>query len=95
MPKRIQSEPMRLRKSAGLSQQDLADALSVDRTMISYWENGHREPHLTPGQWKTYANLLGVTIQQIVEEYLKLASHTCHDDIATSSRAAEKGGSYS
>jgi len=30
------------REQAGLSQQECADALGIQRTMISYWEGGHR-----------------------------------------------------
>jgi len=33
-----------LRKRAGLSQQDLADVLGVDRATVSRWESGERDP---------------------------------------------------
>jgi HTH-type transcriptional regulator/antitoxin MqsA len=33
-----------LRKGAGLTQKELADAVGVDRTAIAHWEAGRRNP---------------------------------------------------
>lgn len=42
--KRIQAA----RKSLGLTQQELAEKLSFDKTTIASWETGRREPELKP-----------------------------------------------
>jgi len=53
----------RLRQLAGLSQQRVADALSVDRSLISLWESGKREP----GLWEAVrvARVLGVPVSEL------------------------------
>lgn len=41
-------EPSRrraLRRISGLTQQELADAIGVDRTAVAHWENGRRSPN--------------------------------------------------
>ena len=38
-------EILEMRKRLGLSQQELADKLSVSQQLVSYWETGQREPN--------------------------------------------------
>lgn len=47
-----------LRESKGFSQTELAEALGVDQTTISAWENGKAEPTLF--NLRRLADLLGV-----------------------------------
>ena len=47
-----------LREAKGLSQTELAEALGVDQTTISAWENGKAEPTLF--NLRRLADLLGV-----------------------------------
>lgn len=50
------AERERLRKAAGMSQQQVADALEVRRATVVSWENGRTEPR--PPQREAYARLL-------------------------------------
>ena len=54
----------RLRTIAGWSQQGLAKVLSVDRSLVSRWESGEREP----GLWEVVraAQALGVPVSELV-----------------------------
>jgi len=54
----------RHRKLAGWNQQQLAEALSVDRSLVSRWESGDREP----GLWDAVgvASALGVPLSTLV-----------------------------
>lgn len=36
-----------LRQSAGISQQELAEAIQVNRSAVSFWESGINEPKAT------------------------------------------------
>lgn len=36
-----------LRQSAGISQQELAEAIQVNRSAVSFWESGVNEPKAT------------------------------------------------
>lgn len=38
------AERRALREAAGLTQQELATAIGVDRTAIAHWESGRRNP---------------------------------------------------
>ena len=54
----------RLRTDRGLSQQQLADCLFVDRSSIARWENGKRVPDLTV--LARLAEALGVELEQLL-----------------------------
>ena len=58
-----------LRKSKGLSQQDVADRFGVSRTTISNYEIGRRKP--TIGELQNYAAFYGVGL-----EYFGVANTT-------------------
>lgn len=53
----------RLRKSAGLSQEEVAGRLFVSRQSVSKWENGQAEPGVE--NLKALAALYGVTMDQL------------------------------
>lgn len=50
-----------IRKTRGLSQQQLADIMNVTRSTISNWECGRRSPHLM--ELEILANKLGVSLE--------------------------------
>ena len=54
----------RLRKAAGLSQEDVAKKLFVSRQSVSKWENGGAEPGID--NLKALANLYEVTVDELV-----------------------------
>lgn len=51
------------RKAAGTTQEDIAEAVGVDRTTVGTWERGERTPH--PHQRSPYAEALGITLQEL------------------------------
>lgn len=55
-----------LRKSIGLSQQDLAEAIDVSIDSIRRWESGKQEPRLS--DLKQLAKVLGVTINELTDD---------------------------
>lgn len=52
-----------IRKSAGLTQEELARAVGVDRVTVANWESGKTEPRLS--QARKIAELCGVKIENI------------------------------
>lgn len=57
---------MKLRRKAGLSQEQLADRLGVTRQSVSKWESGTAMPEL--GKLIALADLFGVTLDELVRE---------------------------
>lgn len=53
----------RLRRAAGLSQEELAERLSVSRQAVSKWESGQAQPELT--RLTAMARLFGVTLDAL------------------------------
>lgn len=64
-----------LRKTRGLTQQQLADKLQVQRSTISNYEIGRRSPHLN--ELETIAKILGVNL-----EYFGVKENVLHDLVA-------------
>ena len=64
-----------LRKTKGLTQQDLANLLGVQRATVSNYEIGRRSPHLK--ELQRIAQLLGVSL-----EYFGVSSNEARDLIA-------------
>lgn len=54
------------RKKAGMSQEDLADALGVSRQSVSKWETGEANPDVT--KIPQIANLFGVTADWLLSD---------------------------
>jgi DNA-binding transcriptional regulator YiaG len=56
--RRLPDPPMRrlVRERAGITQEDLAQVLGVDRATVSRWETGEREPR--PSQLEGYLRAL-------------------------------------
>ncbi|WP_253889665.1 helix-turn-helix transcriptional regulator [Actinokineospora diospyrosa] len=59
------SELARRRKAQGLSQEQLAEALHVDRITVYRWEAGRNEPQ--PYLWPKLAALLGISRSELVQ----------------------------
>lgn len=57
----------RAREKARYSQDDVAAALGVSRTMVSYWETGSRTPN--DRQLGALARLYGVTLIDLIEDH--------------------------
>lgn len=53
-----------IRASAGLTQEELARAIGVDRVTVANWESGKTEPKLS--QACKIANLCGVKIENMI-----------------------------
>jgi len=72
-----------IRKTRGLSQQQLADLMDVTRSTISNWECGRRSPHLN--ELEELAKKLNVTLQYFkesgddVKEMIAKASQVFND----------------
>jgi len=55
-----------LRKSRGLTQEELAEALFVSRTAISKWESGASDP--STSNLLTLAKLFNTTAEELLRE---------------------------
>ena len=56
----------KIRLEKQLSQTELAELLSIDRSVISKWENGTRSP--TIDQAKQIADALGIRVSELIGE---------------------------
>ncbi len=54
------------RKERGLTQQNLADLLSVRQNTVCLWEQGKRNPSISV--CKKLADVFGVTVDEIIGE---------------------------
>lgn len=60
----------RIRDYLGLTQQDFADRIGVNRVSVARWETGARAISLAPWQWVNLQNLLdrhGLTVSNFLE----------------------------
>jgi putative transcriptional regulator len=64
------SQIKQLRKAAGLSQAELADALGLARGAVTDWESGKHRPRLYASQWAELCRLLNTTVEELNEEGL-------------------------
>lgn len=71
------------RKSAGLSQEQFAEKLSVSRSAIAKWETDKGMPDIT--NLKAMSQLLGVSIDYLLDEYNKLSFSETKEPIDLSS----------
>jgi DNA-binding XRE family transcriptional regulator len=58
---------VKLRQKAGLTQQDLANAIGVTQKTISIWEKGSVEPKLSLRQTKILMDVLNCTFEELLE----------------------------
>ena len=71
-----------LRKSKGLTQEELAEVLYVSRTAISKWESGRGYPNID--SLKAISKFFGVTIDELLSgnELLTIAEEDSKQQIA-------------
>jgi len=67
----------RLRKNAGLSQEDVAQKLYVSRQSVSKWENGGAEPGIA--NLKALARLYHVTVDELLDNCTEEAQDETDD----------------
>ncbi|MGK7912175.1 MAG: helix-turn-helix transcriptional regulator [Synechococcus sp.] len=82
---KVQSPLMLLRKRAGLNQQDLARLLGVSRTTIMRWETGRATPKLSLIQVKALCRSLGVTVEDLPDNFAPQPIPNNLDTLGTSS----------
>ena len=68
----IQDKLLTLRRRAGMSQQEVADAIGVTRQTISNWELGQGAPALDKGS--ELARLYGVTLDDLASDEVDICS---------------------
>ena len=56
----------RFRIAAGMTQQDLADALHVTQPAVLHWEKGRAEPGLD--KIKAMAKIFGCSVDELLQE---------------------------
>lgn len=67
--KDCESKIMRLRYLRRMTQKELADALGVTDTTVMRWETGRAVPRLTISQVKTLVKVLGVTLDELPDDF--------------------------
>lgn len=60
-----------LRKRRGLTQEQLADSVGVDKTAVSHWENRFSRPDIK--HLSAVADALGVTVAELIRGEEKAA----------------------
>lgn len=69
MSERFQSPLVRFRILRGITQQQLADILGIDRKTVSNWETGKSVPTFTVPQIKKLLTALNITIGQLPDNF--------------------------
>ena len=64
---------MRLRRRAGLSQIELAEALGVNNQTVSNWEKGHRALKLSPVMMLNLCKALQCSLEELAGEFSESA----------------------
>jgi len=60
------------RKSLGLTQKNISDALGISTRAISRWEQGSHIPRLTPDQYSVLCALLQCSIHDLALDFKAL-----------------------
>jgi transcriptional regulator with XRE-family HTH domain len=60
--------PMALRKQAGLTQRQVAQALDIQTQTVGSWEKGG-VPHLPPSKIKRLCEIFGCTLDDLIEAF--------------------------
>ena len=76
MPRIFSQNIKYLRQQKGISQQELADKLNLDRSSISRWENG--EMDITVGNAIQLANFFNIPIESFTNKDLSKANNNNH-----------------
>ncbi|AFY54401.1 putative transcriptional regulator [Rivularia sp. PCC 7116] len=69
---RAKKEPlsiMSLRKRAGLSQRQVAQAIDVQTATVGRWEQGSVSPRLTPSQTKKLLEVFNCSLDDLIEAF--------------------------
>ncbi|RAM49461.1 MAG: XRE family transcriptional regulator [Hapalosiphonaceae cyanobacterium JJU2] len=66
--KREHLTPMSLRKRAGLTQRQVAQALDIQTQTVGSWEKGGI-PHLPPSKIKKLCEVFNCTLDELIEAY--------------------------
>lgn len=69
MSDRFQSPLMKFRILRGITQQQLADILGIERKTVSNWETGRSVPTFTVPQIKQLLKALNITIEQLPDNF--------------------------
>lgn len=69
VPRKSNSQLMRLRAKRGLSQEDIAQALRVTKKTVSNWETGYSTPKLTPRQFKDLLDILQIGSDELPDRF--------------------------
>lgn len=64
-----------LRKNQGLTQQEIADLVHVNRVTYTNWEKGNREPNFE--NLSMLACIFDVSIDYLLSEYLEISKERC------------------
>lgn len=59
---------MKLRRSKGITQKQVAEALGVTERTVSYWESGKHPPRLSLPQIKALCRLLELPIEDLPDD---------------------------
>ena len=70
----IANKLVKLRKSHGFSQEDLADQLGVSRQAVSKWERAESSPDTE--NLITLSQLYGISIDEILDAEIEIATNT-------------------
>lgn len=68
-----------IRQSKGISQQELAEKLNIDRSTISRWEND--EMDVTVGNAIAVANYLNIPIEELTSKDLTVEEQPTFDEL--------------
>ncbi|OLP15626.1 transcriptional regulator [Leptolyngbya sp. 'hensonii'] len=64
-----ESQLVKLREKAGLTQEALAQALAVTDHTVRNWEKGRAEPRLTIRQVKTLCRILQCSLEDLPDDF--------------------------
>lgn len=60
---------MSLRKRAGLSQRQVAQAIDVQTATVGRWEQGNVSPRLTPSQTKKLLEVFNCSLDDLIDAF--------------------------
>lgn len=81
---------MKLLKLIELDQKDFAEAIGVTPHTVTNWVRGKTKPKLTLGEWRKVAQILGVPLEKLPDDFTADI-----DPSILATKAAERPGQYS